>query len=210
MFSGIVEEIGVVKGNQGGVLAVQAAKVLQGTQVGDSIAVDGACLTASRIQGNLLHFDVMSETLKRTNLGKLHYHDPVNLERALALGGRLGGHLVQGHVDEVGEVTVLRAERDALILEIRTTVHLMRYIVEKGFIAVDGVSLTATQCRGSSFSVSLVAYTQEHTTLGKKRSGDLVNLEADVIAKYVERLTRRESGVTWELLEKTGFATVGK
>ena len=177
MFSGIVEEIGVVKGNQGGVLVVQAAKVLQDTQVGDSIAVDGACLTVSRIQGNLLHFDVMPETLKRTNLGKLHYHGPVNLERALALGGRLGGHLVQGHVDEVGEVTVLRAERDALILEIRATAHLMRYIVEKGFIAVDGVSLTATQCRGPSFSVSLVAYTQEHTTLGKKSLGTWLTLK---------------------------------
>ena len=122
----------------------------------------------------------------------------------------LAGHETAGYVDEVGEVSVLRAEGDALILEIKTTPHLMRYIVEKGFVAVDGVSLTATQCRGSSFSVSLVAYTQEHTTLGKKRSGDLVNLEADVIAKYVERLTRRESGVTWDLLDRTGFVTVGK
>jgi len=206
MFTGIVEEIGVVKETSQDHLAFEAHKVLDGTEVGASIAVNGACLTVVSLENRGFSVDVMPETLRCTNLGGLHYNDQVNLERALALGERLGGHLVLGHVDDMGEVMQVTTEETAHIMRISAPAKLMPYIVDKGFIAVDGVSLTIVDFDDFSFVVSLVAYTTEYTTLRRRKPGDTVNLETDIIAKYVERLKeRRKQGLTFELLREYGF-----
>ena len=210
MFTGIVEEIGVVRGAEGGRLTIEAAKVLEGTKPGDSLAVNGVCLTVTSLSGGAFEVDVMPETLSRTNLGGLRYGERVNLERALALGGRLGGHLVLGHVDDVGKVVSVAPEENARIMRIAVPARLLAYIAGKGFIAVDGVSLTVVDVDDFSFSVSLVAYTMEHTILGDKSPGSTVNLEVDVIARYLERLNEKAGqGLTFELLEKYGFAPGG-
>lgn len=207
MFTGIVEEIGIVKETSRDRLAFEAHKVLEGTKVGDSIAVNGVCLTVVSLENYGFSVNVMPETLRCTNLGRLHYSDQVNLERALVLGGRLGGHLVLGHVDDTGEVMDVTSEETARIMRISTPAKLMPYIVDKGFIAVDGVSLTIVDLDGFSFVVSLVAYTMEHTTLGGKRPGDVINLEADIIAKYVECLKeRKRQSLNFEFLREYGFA----
>jgi riboflavin synthase len=206
MFTGIVEEIGIIRGISPGRLTVEAKKVLQGIKPGDSIAVNGACLTVTSISKDNFSVDVMPETIRRTNLGRLHYGEPVNLERAMLAEGRFGGHFVQGHVDDVGKVLSLRPEEGAFIATISTPAHLMAYIVNKGFIAVDGVSLTVIDCDDFSFSVSLVTYTREHTTLDNLKPGGMVNIEVDIIAKYVERLKQRDNrGVTLDFLEEQGF-----
>jgi len=206
MFTGIVEEIGVVKEIGQGRLAFEAHKVLEGTKIGDSMAVNGVCLTIVSLENRGFDVDVMPETLRCTNLGGLHYGDQVNLERALLLGGRLGGHLVLGHVDDAGEVMNVTAEETAHIMRISAPAKLMPYIVDKGFIAVDGVSLTIVGLDVFSFSVSLVAYTMEHTTLGRRRPGDIINLETDIIAKYVESLKeRKRQSLNFEFLREYGF-----
>jgi riboflavin synthase len=206
MFTGIVEEIGIVKETGRDRLAFEAHKVLEGTEVGDSISVNGVCLTVVSLENYGFGVNVMPETLRCTNLGSLHYSDQVNLERALALGGRLGGHLVLGHVDDMGEVLDVSSEETARIMRISAPAKLMPYIVDKGFIAVNGVSLTIANFDDFSFVVSLVAYTMEHTTLGKKRPGDIVNLETDVIAKYVENLKeRKRQSLNFEFLREYGF-----
>jgi riboflavin synthase len=206
MFTGIVEEIGKVKGLSPGRLNIEASKVLEGTKPGDSLSVSGACLTVISISKNDFGVEVMPETIRRTNLGKLHYGDKVNLERAVPADGRFGGHFVQGHVDDVGKVLSLKPEEGAFIARISAPSHLMPYVVSKGFIAVDGVSLTVIDCDDFSFSVSLVAFTRKHTTLGIIRPGDVVNLEVDIMAKYVDRLTQRDDrGVTLDFLEEHGF-----
>jgi riboflavin synthase len=206
MFTGIVEEIGIVRGVSRGRLTVEAKKALDGTESGDSIAVNGVCLTVTSIGKDNFSVDVMPETVRRTNLGRLHYGNPVNLERAMLAEGRFGGHFVQGHVDDVGKVLSLQTEKEAIIARISTPAHLVPYVVDKGFIAVDGVSLTVIECDDFSFLVSLVTYTREHTTLGNIRAGDVVNLEVDIIAKYVERLKGRDNlGVTLDFLEEHGF-----
>jgi riboflavin synthase len=206
MFTGIVEEIGIVKETGRDRLAFEAHKVLEGTKVGDSIAVNGVCLTVVSLENRGFSVNVMPETLRCTNLGSLHYNDQVNLERALVFGGRLGGHLVLGHVDDTGEVMDIISEETAHIMRISAAAKLMPYMVNKGFTAVDGVSLTIVDLDDFSFVVSLVAYTMEHTTLGKKRPGDLVNLEADIIAKYVECLKeRKKQSLNFELLREYGF-----
>ena len=206
MFTGIVEEIGVVKEISQDRLAFEAHKVLEGTKVGASIAVNGVCLTVVSLEKRGFSVDVMPETLRCTNLGGLHYNDQVNLERALALGERLGGHLVLGHVDDTGEVMHVTTEETAHIMRISAPAKLMSYIVDKGFIAVDGVSLTIVDFDDFSFVVSLVAYTRGYTTLGRRKPGDIVNLETDIIAKYVERLKeRRIQGLTFEFLREYGF-----
>ena len=170
MFTGIVEEIGIVKETSRDRLAFEAHRVVEGTKTGDSIAVNGVCLTVVSLENRGFSVDVMPETLRRTNLGRLHYNDRVNLERALVLGGRLGGHLVSGHVDETGEVLDVRSEEEGRIMRISAPAKLMSYMVDKGFIAVDGVSLTIIDVDDSSFDVSLVGYTMENTTLGRKQS----------------------------------------
>ena len=206
MFTGIVEEIGIVKEVSQDRLAFEAHKVLEGTKVGDSMAVNGVCLTVISLENHGFSVNVMPETLRCTNLGRLHYSDQVNLERALVVGGRLGGHLVLGHVDDTGEVIDVTSEETARIMRVSASAKLMPYIVDKGFIAVDGVSLTIVDLDDFSFIVSLVAYTMENTTLGRKRPGDIVNLEADVIAKYVECLKeRKRQSLNLEFLREYGF-----
>ena len=206
MFTGIVEEIGIVKETSRDRLAFEAHKVLEGTKVGDSIAVNGVCLTVVSLENYGFSVNVMPETLRCTNLGRLHYSDQVNLERALVLGGRLGGHLVLGHVDDMGEVMDVTSEETARIMRISAPAKLMPYIVDKGFTAVDGVSLTIVDLDDFSFVVSLVAYTMENTTLRRKRPGDVVNLEADIIAKYVENLKeRKRQSLNYEFLREYGF-----
>jgi len=206
MFTGIVEEIGIVKETSRDRLAFEAHKVLEGTKVGDSIAANGVCLTVVSLENRGFSVNVMPETLRCTNLDRLHYSDQVNLERALVLGGRLGGHLVLGHVDDTGEVMDVTSEETAHIMRISAPAKLMPYIVDKGFIAVDGVSLTIVDLDDFSFGVSLVVYTMEHTTLGRKRPGDVVNLEADIIAKYVENLKeRKRQSLNFEFLREYGF-----
>jgi len=209
MFTGIVEEIGVVRGTSSGCLVIGAKKVLEDTRPGDSIAINGACLTVTSINSDDFSVDIMPETFRRTNLGRLHYGDLVNLERAMLAGGRFGGHLVQGHVDGTGKVRALMPEEESVIARISAPAELMPYTVNKGFIAVDGVSLTVTDYDDFSFSVSLVAYTCQNTTLGSRRPGDIVNLEVDVFAKYVERLNQgSRCGVTLDFLEEHGFLKV--
>jgi riboflavin synthase len=206
MFTGIVEEIGIVKETSRDCLTFEAHKVLEGIKVGDSISVNGVCLTVVSLENYGFSVNVMPETLRCTNLGRLHYSDQINLERALVLGGRLGGHLVLGHVDDTGEVMDVTSEEAANIMRISAPAKLMPYIVDKGFIAVDGVSLTIVDLDDFSFVVSLVAYTMENTTLGRKRPGDIVNLEADVIAKYVENLKeKKRQGLSFEFLSEYGF-----
>jgi riboflavin synthase len=206
MFTGIVEEIGIVKETSRDCLTFEAHKVLEGMKVGDSIAVNGACLTVVVLEDRSFSVNIMPETLRCTNLGSLHYSDPVNLERALELGGRLGGHLVLGHIDDTGEIMDVTSEETAHIMRILAPAKLMPYIVDKGFIAVDGVSLTIVDLDDSSFVVSLVSYTMENSTLGKKRPGDIVNLEADILAKYVENLKeQKRQGLNFELLREYGF-----
>jgi len=210
MFTGIVEEIGIVREANPHCLLIGAKGVLEGMRISDSIAVNGVCLTVTSLGSNAFNADVMPETLRRTNLGGLHYGDKVNLERALVVGGQLGGHLVLGHVDDIGEVISVIPEETARIMRISPPAKLMPYIADKGFIAVDGVSLTIAGLDDFSFTVSLVAYTMEHTTLGNRRPGDKVNLEADIIAKYVERLRERSSrGLTTDFLEEYRFARKG-
>jgi len=206
MFTGIVEEVGRVTSAQSGKLIISASDVLQGMELGGSIAINGVCLTITNFNTSSFSVDIMPETLKRSNLGLLSAGDEVNLERPLALGGRLGGHLVQGHVDDTGRVASIGWDGETVLIRFETPPEIMHYIVEKGFIAVDGVSLTVVTKDTSSFQVSIVNYTRKHTTLGSRRVGDLVNLEIDTIAKYVEQLSQpRRSGITVNFLQEHGF-----
>jgi riboflavin synthase len=190
MFTGIVEEIGTVKTTGAPKLTIQAVKILDGTKPGDSIAVNGTCLTVTEIKKQSISFDIMPETVKRTNINSLHYGDHVNLERALLAQGRFGGHFVQGHIDDIGKVIKLKSEGNAIIMTVSAASGAMRYIVEKGFISVDGVSLTVIACDNFSFSVSLVESTRKQTTLGMMKHGSQVNLEVDILAKYIERFSK--------------------
>ncbi|BBL78824.1 riboflavin synthase subunit alpha [Rubrobacter xylanophilus] len=191
MFTGLVEEVGRVVGvGEGGMrsLCVAARKVLEGTREGDSIAVNGVCLTVEWRDGEVLAFNAMPETLRRTALGGLRPGSPVNLERAMPAGGRFGGHFVQGHVDGVGEVLDVRPEGGAEIWTFRAPESVLRYTVEKGSICVDGISLTVVSVKENSFTVSILPQTKESTNLEELEVGERVNLEADLIGKYVERL----------------------
>jgi riboflavin synthase len=209
MFTGIVEEIGKVISASTTKLVIAAPKVVDGMNPGDSIAVNGACLTVTDFDRASFSVDVMPETLQRTNLGLLKAGDGVNLERATALGGKMSGHLVQGHVDNTGRIIALELEGEALLLQFEAPIEVLRYIVPKGFIAVDGISLTITEKDSSSFRVSVVEYTRQNTTLGSWQKGDVVNLEVDIIAKYVAQFTQPQTGgLTAEFLIEHGF-TIG-
>ncbi len=206
MFTGIVEEEGTVRSLRSGRLEIEAAGVAGGIKPGDSISVNGACLTVTDVTGNTLSVEVMPETMRRTNIGTLRPGQGVNLERAVAADGRFGGHFVQGHVDGTGGVVSVVPEGEALLIRVEAPPEIMRYVVEKGFIAVDGVSLTVIGCDESSFTVSLVAYTQKHTTLLSRKAGDTVNLEVDIMAKYAEKAKGWEKpGVSLEFLGEHGF-----
>ena len=192
MFTGLIEEGGSIRevrpAPRGARLVVAARRVLEGLEIGDSVAVNGACLTAVEIDGEGFSVDCVAETLRRTTLGGLGPGDRVNLERPMRLGDRLDGHLVQGHVDGVGRVRDARAEGESTILEIEAPADLLRYVVEKGSITVDGVSLTVAARLPGAFAVALIPHTMEVTTLGPQARERPVNLEVDVVAKYVESL----------------------
>ena len=206
MFTGIIEEMGEVASASAGKLVITASDVLHEIELGGSMAVNGVCLTVTNINANSFSVDIMPETLRRTNLGLLTAGDRVNLERPLALGGRLGGHLVQGHINDTGRVASIIWNGEAMLIRFEALPEVMRYMVEKGFIAVDGVSLTIVTKDTSSFQVSVVDYTRKHTTVGDKQVGDLANLEVDIIAKYVEQLSHsRSSGITIDFLQEHGF-----
>ena len=209
MFTGIVEEIGKLISASPTRLTIAAPQVVDGMNPGDSMAVNGACLTVTDFDRASFSVDVMPETLQHTNLGLLKAGDSVNLERPTALGGKMSGHLVQGHVDNTGRIIALEWEGEALLLQFEAPTEILRYAVPKGFIAVDGISLTITEKDSSSFRVSVVEYTRQNTTLGSRKKGDVVNLEVDIIAKYVAQFTQPQTGgLTAEFLIEHGF-TIG-
>ena len=192
MFTGIVEEVGtvraVVSGSEWGSITIAARRVLEGTKRGDSIAVNGVCLTVTQLFPDGFTADVMAETLRRSNLGVLKSGQTVNLERAMAADGRFGGHIVSGHVDNLGEIVQIKREGNAQWVTLSAPKDIMELVVEKGSIAMDGVSLTVAARTDTTFSVSLIPTTQADTTLLSKRPGDKINLETDIIGKYVRQL----------------------
>ena len=195
MFTGIVEEVGRVVSLESPSrvagarrLAVGAVKVMDGLRLGDSVSVNGACLSVVAREDKSFTVDLAPETLRRTNLGYLEPGSGVNLELPVAVGDRLGGHIVQGHIDGTAKISSTRPEGDALLMGLRVPKPLMRYIVAKGFVALDGISLTVVKRRASSFTISVIPYTLDNTILNDRHIGDLVNLEVDILAKYVESL----------------------
>lgn len=211
MFTGIIEETGrilrIERGAKGAQLTVSASIVLTDTKIGDSIAVNGVCLTVTAMSHNAFTADVMAETLRRSNLGALSHSAPVNLERAMPANGRFGGHIVSGHIDGTGTVTGLRREDNATWVTIAVPPSLLHYIVEKGSVALDGISLTVATVSDNDFAVSIIPHTGTETTLLSRKSGDQVNLECDIIGKYVEKLLvpQKSSGITMEFLSQHGF-----
>lgn len=188
MFSGIVEEVGKVRSYDLSRMTVEASAVLQDLKVSDSISVAGVCLTVIERSEGSFTVETVPETVDRSNFGNLKFGDGVNLERALALGDRIGGHMVQGHVDGRGEIANTTEDGNSVRLRINCGPDVLRYIVEKGFITVDGTSLTVTAVYADGFEVAIIPFTFEHTTLSERAVGDAVNIEVDVTAKYVERL----------------------
>ena len=197
MFTGIIEELGTVKGvrrqSDGMRLSVTAKVIMDGMKTGDSIAVNGACLTVTEFDRSFFTADVSGETVNRTNIGKLRVGDKVNLERPMMLSDRLGGHLVSGHVDDVGVIRGVDKRGGMSIFTLEIPKDIQRYLVVKGSIAIDGISLTVNDVIGNKFTVTVIPHTAEMTTLGFKKRGDTVNLENDLIGKYVERFVRTRS-----------------
>ncbi len=190
MFTGIVEELGKILKISDSEIHIQASVVLSDLEVKDSVSVNGVCLTAVEKSDDNFLVNVVPETLRRTNLGTLSDGSLVNLERSVSYGGRIGGHLVQGHVDGTGEITEIIPDGDAEIIVIQIDRQFSKYIVEKGYICVDGASLTVVKCDENSFSITLIPYTKKHTVFGIKTVGDLVNIEVDMISKYVENILK--------------------
>ena len=192
MFTGIIEEVGVIKsirmGAQSAVITIEAEKVLEDIHLGDSIAMNGVCLTVTSFDSHSYSVDIMHESLKRTNLGSMKSGSRVNLERAMAADGRFGGHIVAGHVDGTGKITSMEKDDNAVWIYIQAEPSVLKYIVEKGSITIDGISLTVAKVDEKSFAVSVIPHTGTHTTLLEKKPGDTVNLENDMIGKYVEKL----------------------
>lgn len=215
MFTGIIEEIGSVAavehGPKSARLVINASRVLEHTKIGDSIAVNGVCLTVTSMTENRFTADVMAETLRRSSLGRLKRGSLVNLERAMAADGRFGGHIVSGHIDGTGTVSSLSREDNAVWVTISADALLLRYIVEKGSISIDGISLTVAYVDDSCFKVSIIPHTASETTLLQKKQGDIVNLECDIVGKYVEKLMQpapeqqNGSRITMEFLTLHGF-----
>ena len=226
MFTGIVEEVGIVRqvitGSRSGEIAIQARKVLAGTKIGDSIAVNGVCLTVTGLSSDGFTADVMPETLRRSNLGSLRKGSPVDLERAMAADGRFGGHIVSGHIDGTGRISQMKRDENAVVVTIAAARELLALVVEKGSIAIDGISLTVASVNDTEFSVSIIPHTADETVLLRKTAGDTVNLETDIVGKYVQKLLRSGNagtgtaevagsedasgdGVTMDLLARNGF-----
>ena len=217
MFTGIVEEMGKIRqillAGSSGKIQIEARKVLEGTKVGDSIAVNGVCLTVTSLSHDGFTADMMAETYRRSALGQQKVGDLVNLERAMAAGERFGGHIMSGHIDGTGVIEKLRREENAVWVTIRTKPAVLRLIVEKGSVGIDGISLTVASVSETGFQVSVIPHTGEETTLLKKKTGDLVNLENDIVGKYVEKLlglgnTKKEEGasvLTMDFLKEYGI-----
>lgn len=214
MFTGIVEETGTIENIQrqgiSAVIQIGCSKVLEGTREGDSIAVNGICLTVIRMDKNSFWADVMTETMHRSSLSEVQVKDKVNLERAMAADGRFGGHIVSGHIDGTGSIAKIRSEENAVWYTIEAEPEVLRYIVEKGSVAIDGISLTVAGVSQKAFQVSVIPHTRQETTLPLKKIGSIVNLECDVIGKYVERFLckapeQEKSKIDEEFLQKYGF-----
>ncbi|MGO0059670.1 riboflavin synthase [Brevibacillus fluminis] len=218
MFTGIIEEVGSIErvagGSRASTLTIRAQTVLADVRLGDSIAVNGVCLTVTSFQETRFTVDVMPETLKHTNLGALGTGSPVNLERALAVGSRLGGHLVSGHVDGTGRIVSRSQNANAVLFRVEASDDLLRYMIPRGSVTIDGISLTITEVNDQDFCVSIIPHTLEMTCLRQKQAGDEVNLECDLIGKYVERLLGvraekpgqgKSTGLTAEFLREHGF-----
>ena len=215
MFTGIIEELGEVsrlqKREKSFKISIRASLILEDMKLGDSISTNGLCLTVSEFNQKEFTADIMPESLNRSNLGTLNVGAKVNLERAMPLNGRFGGHIVSGHIDGVGQILEVKKEENAIWFEIKTSLNLMRYTVEKGSITIDGISLTVAQVKSKSFSVSIIPHTLKETIMEDKKVGDTVNLENDILGKYIEKLwgdsssSMKESSVTKEKLFNNGF-----
>ncbi|MDE5781267.1 MAG: riboflavin synthase [Lachnospiraceae bacterium] len=218
MFTGIVEEQGVISniatGKNSATLFIKCKKVLEGTKVGDSIAVNGVCLTVTTMGKGEYTADIMHETLNRSSLGQLKKGDYVNLERAMAADGRFGGHIVSGHIDGTGSISDIYEDDNAVWYTIKASKDILRYIVEKGSVTIDGISLTVAYVDEQSFKVSTIPHTRKETNLSEKKAGSTVNLECDIIGKYVEKLMffsdndyseSKKSNITEKLLAENGF-----
>ena len=216
MFTGIIEEVGALERLAGGEIAIRAKKVLEDVALGDSIAVDGICLTVTRFDAAHFTADVMPETVRRTSLAELRRGSRVNLERALTLKSRLGGHIVSGHIDGAGTIAAMREEGNAILLTVRASADILRYIVEKGSVALDGISLTVASVGAADFTVSLIPHTREITNLREKSVGSRLNIETDILGKYVEKLfpggcalgsaaPKGKDGITMDFLRQQGF-----
>ncbi|MCI1960109.1 MAG: riboflavin synthase [Clostridia bacterium] len=217
MFTGIIEEVGTVKEIKKGInssrLMIEGKNILSDVKIGDSIAVNGVCLTVTSFDKTIFNADVMSETLSRSSLGSLSSGSQVNLERAMAANGRFGGHIVSGHIDGTGIIFNMKRDDIAVWITINTTKDILNLIVEKGSIAIDGISLTVTNVNDTSFTVSIIPHTGTNTTLLTKKKGDIVNLENDIIGKYVQRLMSikeketkgNKSNITMDFLAEYGF-----
>lgn len=216
MFTGLVEEIGkvqsIIKSTKSARIIIKASRVLEGVGIGDSLCTNGVCLTVTEFTSHSFSVDVMAETMRRSNLHKLSTGDEVNLERALRVGDRLGGHIVSGHIDGMGTITSYENEDNAIWVTIETSTEVLRYIVQKGSIAIDGISLTVAYVDETVFKVSIIPHTKEVTTLLRKKVGDVVNLECDMIGKYIEKLllSREQApvkkGIDMNFLSEHGFA----
>ena len=211
MFTGIIEEVGIVrsitKGSLSAILDISCSKVLEDTKVGDSIAVNGVCLTVTSLEETSFTADVMAETLRRSSLGELSKGSKVNLERAMQLNGRFGGHIVSGHIDGTGTIISTKKEGNATWVEVGTSPEILRFIIQKGSITIDGISLTVAKLTDKSFSVSIIPHTGSETTLLTKKSGSIVKLENDIVGKYVEKFTvkNKKKEVSYEILLENGF-----
>lgn len=214
MFTGLIEEIGIVKSivktSQSGQITIEAKEVIHETKIGDSICTNGVCLTVTKITDYLFTVDVMPETMRKSNLGKLNVGSKVNLERALKASDRMGGHIVSGHIDGTGIITQFKEEENATWITVKTPRSLLKYIIDKGSIAIDGTSLTVAMVDDESFKVSIIPHTKEKTILISKKQGDDVNLECDIVGKYVEKLlgfkeNDKDEKLSLEFLRLNGF-----
>jgi riboflavin synthase len=220
MFTGIIEEIGKIaaikRGSKSSQLQIQGKKIFEDLKIGDSVAVNGVCLTATSIDGNKFWADVMNETLQRSSLGDLKVNSTLNLERAMSANGRFGGHIVSGHIDGTGKILSIKKDDNAVWYKVEASPNVMRYIIEKGSITIDGISLTVAKVEKNNFSVSIIPHTLRETTLASRSIGSIVNLENDIVGKYIEKFMKnpqsqlnvkpkKESTLTLEMLAKAGF-----